>query len=198
MHPARQAPGEAWQLTSPPGHGDTYEVQADVGHASTQRLRDAPRPTDPRLRFYTRLTPGYDAHKIDVPLFGQPPDPRVAAALERTPYAPVAALAHQLAAGARTQWEVVARVHQFLLDGDRFRYTTNLPEPGMFPLVNFLLESHAGDCQHFAGVAALLLRLAGVPARVVAGFATGTRQRDGRFEVRDVDAHSWIEVYFQG
>jgi protein-glutamine gamma-glutamyltransferase len=110
----------------------------------------------------------------------------------------VAALAHQLAAGARTQWEVVARVHRYLLDGDRFRYTTNLPEAGLFPLVDFLLRDHAGDCQHFAGAAALLLRLAGVPTRVVAGFATGVRQGDGRFEVRDVDAHAWIEVYFQG
>jgi C4-dicarboxylate-specific signal transduction histidine kinase len=42
----------------------------------------------------------------------------------------------------------------------------------------------------------LLLRLAGVPARVVAGFATGARV-DGRYHVRDVDAHDWIEVYFQ-
>jgi protein-glutamine gamma-glutamyltransferase len=96
------------------------------------------------------------------------------------------------------QWEVVARVHRYLLDGDRFRYTTNLPQAGPFPLVDFLLRDHAGDCQHFAGAAALLLRLTGVPTRVVVGFATGVRQRDGRFDVRDTDAHAWIEVYFQG
>ncbi|HZB48794.1 MAG TPA: transglutaminase-like domain-containing protein, partial [Mycobacteriales bacterium] len=45
---------------------------------------------------------------------------------------------------------------------------------------------------------ALLLRLAGVPARVVVGFATGVPGPDGRFNVRDTDAHAWIEVYFQG
>jgi hypothetical protein len=93
---------------------------------------------------------------------------------------------------------VVARVHRYLLDGGRFRYTTNLPPPGRYPLVDFLLADHAGDCQHFAGAAALLLRLAGVPARVVVGFAPGVPQPGGRFTVRDVDAHSWIEVYFQG
>jgi hypothetical protein len=59
------------------------------------------------------------------------------------------------------------------------------------------LRTHAGYCQHFAGAAALLLRLAGVPARMVSGFATGVPRR-GRFEVRDVDAHAWIEVYFEG
>jgi protein-glutamine gamma-glutamyltransferase len=195
---ARQAPGEAWQLVPPPRRGDTYQVRASVVHATAGQLQDAPAPTDPRLQFYTSLTPSYDGQRVAVPLFGQPPDPKVSAALDQTPYGPVAALARRLAAGARTQWDVVARVHRYLLDGDRFRYTTNLPEPGLFPLVAFLLGGRAGDCQHFAGAAALLLRLAGVPTRVVSGFATGARQRDGRFEVRDVDAHSWIEVYFQG
>jgi transglutaminase-like putative cysteine protease len=95
----------------------------------------------------------------------------------------------RLAVGASTQWDVVARVHRYLLDGGRFRYTTNLPKPGPFPLVDFLLGDHAGDCQHFAGAAALLLRLAGVPTRVAVGFATGVRQADERFEVRDVDAY---------
>jgi hypothetical protein len=147
---------------------------------------------------YTRLTPGYAWPSVGVPLFGQAPDPKVTAILDRTPYGPVAALARQLAAGASTQLDVVARVERYLRDGGRFRYTTNLPEPGLSPLADFLLRDHAGDCQHFAGAAALLLRLAGVPTRVVAGFATGEPQPDGRFEVRDVDAHAWIEVYFQG
>jgi hypothetical protein len=64
--------------------------------------------------------------------------------------------------------------------------------------MDFLLRTHAGYCQHFAGAAALLLRLAGVPARVVVGFATGAQTASGRYTVRDVDAHEWIEVYFQG
>jgi len=194
---ASHAPGEAWRLTPPPRRGDTYQLRAKVVGASTQQLQHDKAPTDPRLQVYTRLTPGYDGHSVDLPLLGQPPDPHVTAVLERTPYGPVAALARQLAAGARTQWDVVARVQRYLLDGGRFHYTTNLPQAGPFPLVDFLLHDRAGDCQHFAGAAALLLRLAGVPTRVAAGFATGVHQGDGRFEVRDVDAHVWIEVYFQ-
>jgi hypothetical protein len=195
---AHPAPGEAWQLTPPPHRGDTYQVQANVVSASAQQLQHAPTPTDPRLHSYTRLTPSYDAHSITVPLFGQPPNPEVTAALDDTPYRLVAALAHQLAAGAPTQWEMVARVQRYLLDGNRFHYTTTPPQPGPDPLVDFLLHGHAGDCQHFAGAAALLLRLAGVPTRVAVGYATGMPHGDGRYEVRDVDAHAWIEVYFQG
>jgi hypothetical protein len=193
-----RAPGEAWQLTPPPRRGDAYRVHASVVRASAEQLRRAPPPSDPRLRAYTSLTPGYEWHSpVVVPLFGQPPDPHVTATLDGTPYGPVAALARRLAADAPTQWEVVTRVHHYLLDG-RFRYATNLPVAEAFPLVDFLLRDHAGYCQHFAGAAALLLRLAGVPARVVVGFATGVPEPGGRFNVRDVDAHAWVEAYFQG
>jgi hypothetical protein len=196
---ATRVPGQAWQLTPPPGRGDAYQVRARVVRASVEQLRAAPAPSDPRLRAYTSLTPGYEwPSGVVVPLFGQPPDPRVTATLGLTPYEPVAGLARRLAAGATSQWEVVVRVRRYLLDGGRFRYATNLPPAGAFPLVDFLLRDHAGYCQHFAGAAALLLRLAGVPARVVVGFATGAPEPGGRFEVRAADAHAWIEVYFQG
>jgi transglutaminase-like putative cysteine protease len=201
----RRDRGEAWQVTPAPRQGDTYQVQARLVRATAQQLQRAPPPTHPDVTAYLNLyvpavpaVAGHSWRSVAVPLFGRPPDPTVTALLERTPYGPVAALARQLAAGATSQWEVIARVHRYLLDGDRFRYTTNPPRAGSFPLVDFLLRSRAGYCQHFAGAAALLLRLAGVPTRVVAGFATGVRQRDGRFTVRDVDAHVWIEAYFQG
>jgi hypothetical protein len=197
--------GEAWQLRPLPTGGDTYRVRARVVHASAEQLQRAPPANDPRVRAYLRLsayppmTPDYlRPGTVVVPRFGQPPDPQVTAILDESPYGPVAALARRLAAGATSQWELVARVHRYLLDGDRFRYTTNLPPAGQYPLVDFLLGDHAGDCQHFASAATLLLRLTGVPARVVVGFATGVPGPDGRYNVRDTDAHAWIEVYFQG
>jgi hypothetical protein len=42
---------------------------------------------------------------------------------------------------------------------------------------------------------ALLLRMGGVPARVATGFTPGSRD-GGDFVARDIDAHSWVEVYF--
>ena len=89
------------------------------------------------------------------------------------------------------------RVEDYLTSG-RFRYTTDVKQPGQDPLLDFLFETHAGYCQHFAGAAALLLRLAGVPTRVVTGFATGKRTGAETYTVRDKDAHAWIEVYFLG
>ena len=44
---------------------------------------------------------------------------------------------------------------------------------------------------------ALMLRMSGIPARVATGFSPGSLNRDtGEYRVRDLDAHSWVEVYF--
>ena len=46
---------------------------------------------------------------------------------------------------------------------------------------------------------ALLLRMGGVPARVSTGFTTGVLDRKaGEYVVRDLDAHSWVEVWYAG
>ena len=45
----------------------------------------------------------------------------------------------------------------------------------------------------------LMLRMVGIPSRVVSGFAPGTLDpATDTYEVHDTDAHSWVEVYFRG
>ncbi|MGE4427370.1 MAG: transglutaminase domain-containing protein [Solirubrobacteraceae bacterium] len=132
------------------------------------------------------------------PLFGRDPDPGYDRALGWGSMGDVLELAREVTRGSETQLEAVEKVQRFLLEGDRFRYDTDLPQAGRSPLAEFLLEARTGYCQHFAGGAALMLRLVGVPTRVVSGYATGTEVRDGVHEVHDTDAHQWIEVYFVG
>ena len=68
-----------------------------------------------------------------------------------------------------------------------------------YPLESFLFRDKAGYCQQFSGAMALLLRMAGVPARVSTGFSTGLLDRKaGEYVVRDFDAHSWVEVWYAG
>ena len=116
---------------------------------------------------------------------------------QQSPWGDAIRLARRLSAGTTSELEVVRRVEDYLTSG-RFRYTTDVDEPGPDPLLDFLFKTRAGYCQHFAGAAALLLRLAGVPTRVVSGFATGKRTGEDTYAVRDEDAHAWIEVYFPG
>ncbi|WP_299233467.1 DUF3488 and transglutaminase-like domain-containing protein [uncultured Halomonas sp.] len=80
-----------------------------------------------------------------------------------------------------------------------FRYTLSPPRLTSRDRVDeFLFESHAGYCTHYASAMAVLARSVGLPARIVAGFLGGERHPDGHFTVRDYDAHAWVEVWLDG
>jgi hypothetical protein len=106
------------------------------------------------------------------------------------------ALARRLAASSRTPYEYVRRVLAYLADG--FAYSET-PLRHAVPLESFLFDERVGYCQQFSGAMALLLRMGGVPARVVGGFSPGSfsaKRHD--YVIRDIDAHSWVEVWFPG
>lgn len=63
----------------------------------------------------------------------------------------------------------------------------------------FLFGYQAGYCEHFAGSFVVLMRAAGIPARVVTGYVGGYRNPIGGYwVVRRSDAHAWAEVWLPG
>ncbi|MGH7408172.1 MAG: transglutaminase TgpA family protein, partial [Candidatus Methylomirabilales bacterium] len=117
--------------------------------------------------------------------------------LQLPPLAPrVQALAEELARGAHDPYEVTRRVEAYLRGG--YRYSLELQRDSRYdPLEDFLFVQRAGNCEYFAASMAVLLRAAGVPARVVNGFQRGEwNEYGGYLAVRQRDAHSWVEVYF--
>ena len=117
--------------------------------------------------------------------------------LQVPPLAPrVRALAEELARGARNPLEVARRVEGYLRE--RYRYTLDLQRDSQFdPLEDFLFVQREGNCEYFAASMAVLLRAAGIPARVVNGFQRGEwNEYGGYLAVRQRDAHSWVEAYF--
>lgn len=78
----------------------------------------------------------------------------------------------------------------------RFAYTLSTPAPGRHSVDEFLFDQQAGFCQHFSSSFVVLMRSAGIPARVVTGFAGGQRNPYGDYYVvRRMDAHAWAEVW---
>ena len=78
-----------------------------------------------------------------------------------------------------------------------FEYTLEPPRLGENPVDEFFFDTKKGFCEHYAGSFVLLLRAAGIPARVVTGYQGGevnplTRQ----LVVRQSEAHAWSEVWF--
>ena len=66
-------------------------------------------------------------------------------------------------------------------------------------LDEFLFTRKEGHCEYFASAMAVLLRLNGIPSRIINGFA-GTEWNDlGQYMVvRQSHAHSWVEAYIPG
>lgn len=67
------------------------------------------------------------------------------------------------------------------------------------PNDNFLFDTQRGFCEHYAGAFTLLMRAAGIPARVVTGYQGGEiNPLTGVMVVRQSDAHAWSEVWLAG
>ncbi len=79
-----------------------------------------------------------------------------------------------------------------------FVYTLNPPTYLDNPVEQFLFESREGFCEHYASAFTQLMRLAGVPARMVIGYQGGEYNRLGNYyTMRNYDAHAWSEVWLE-
>ncbi|MGA2927470.1 MAG: transglutaminase-like domain-containing protein [Solirubrobacteraceae bacterium] len=118
--------------------------------------------------------------------------------VQGTPYAQAFALAQRLARQAATPYAFVQSVLRYLSTANGFSYNQH-PPSSRYPLESFLFDTKTGYCQQFSGAMALLLRMGGVPARVGAGFTTGTYDSAiKQYVVSDTDAHDWVEAWFAG
>jgi len=79
-----------------------------------------------------------------------------------------------------------------------FIYTLLPPMLGQNPVDEFLFETRRGFCEHYATSFVILMRLAGIPARVVIGYQGGElNPMGGHLVVRQSDAHAWAEVWLE-
>lgn len=80
-----------------------------------------------------------------------------------------------------------------------FRYTLSPPRLNNDRIDGFLFDTKAGFCEHYSSSFTFMLRAAGIPARVVVGYQGGEPSRGGSvWEVRQMDAHAWTEVWLAG
>ncbi|MCG3841664.1 DUF3488 domain-containing transglutaminase family protein [Psychrobacter sp. Ps1] len=92
----------------------------------------------------------------------------------------------------------IAAIEQWI-NRTEFRYTLSPPRLNTNRIDEFLFETKAGFCEHYSSSFTFMLRAAGIPARVVAGYQGGEPSRNGNvWEVRQMDAHAWTEVWLEG
>ncbi len=80
-----------------------------------------------------------------------------------------------------------------------FFYTLDAPPLGRHGVDEFLFDLRRGYCEYYASAFAVMMRAAGIPARVVTGYQGGWySQAGGYLLVRNSDAHAWAEVWLPG
>jgi transglutaminase-like putative cysteine protease len=217
---AETADGTTVKLEDPLKKGDSYTVRAYAPDPTATQMRGAPRGFPTNVLQYTGIfLPGGGGNpylrqreptRRDRPsLAGRPGaifmpsrgegltgSPGAREQLLASPYARVYRLARRVTAGQPTTYDAVKAVEDHLQRS--YSYSEN-PPARQLPLVAFLFQDKVGYCQQFSGAMALMLRMMGIPSRVVTGFSPGSYNRDTKeYRVRDLDAHSWVEVYFTG
>ena len=106
-------------------------------------------------------------------------------------------LATRITRGATNNYDKVRAIEDYLERNFRYSLDSPIPPPGQDAVDHFLFDTDVGFCEQFASATAVMLRSLGVPARVVVGHTPGDRNPfTGYYEVRESDAHAWVEVWF--
>ncbi|HSV60823.1 MAG TPA: DUF3488 and transglutaminase-like domain-containing protein [Variovorax sp.] len=170
MAPPRQTPDLQWLAERPTHELLRYKAE------SHPRFRSGPQRQAPGLAAYTQLPPG-----------SNPRTAELAAQLRADP---------RLAQGGNADF--VRAALQRLRSGG-YSYTLDPGIYGEHTADEFWFDRKEGFCEHIASAFVVLMRAAGIPARIVTGFQGGEiNPVDGYWTLRNRDAHAWAEVWQAG
>jgi len=93
---------------------------------------------------------------------------------------------------------LIQRILRYFNQED-FHYSMESPLLGRNAVDDFLFNTRTGYCEHYASAFAVMMRLAGIPSRIVTGYQGGWYSELGNYLlVRQSDAHAWVEVWLPG
>lgn len=171
--------------------GEHYTVYSYVSSADIASLESIPLPAN--------------SPKFPATYDGQYPltyyDPSMLATYTQVPQGldpRILALAQSITSSATSMYDKAVLLETYF---HSFTYDLNVSlPPGDEGVSWFLFDSgHRGYCNYFATSMAIMARLLGMPARVVAGYTNG--QYDNVHHqniIRGTDAHLWTQIYFAG
>ncbi|MFA5801578.1 MAG: DUF3488 and transglutaminase-like domain-containing protein [Thermoleophilia bacterium] len=98
-----------------------------------------------------------------------------------------------------TRYDKVLAIERYLKQNYTYDLGVAPQTEDMDAVAYFLFEEKAGYCEHFSSSMAVMARSIGIPARVVTGYSGGDYNPfTGLWEIRQSNAHAWVEVYFGG
>ncbi|HOW54025.1 MAG TPA: transglutaminaseTgpA domain-containing protein [Syntrophorhabdaceae bacterium] len=107
-------------------------------------------------------------------------------------------LAQSVTQGLSGEFEKAAAIERYLRENYRHTTVREVRADNDLKLDRFLFLSKQGSSEYFATSMAILLRANGVPSRIVTGYrATLYNPFTGYYEVRQRNAHAWVEAHFE-
>ncbi|MCI4624981.1 MAG: transglutaminaseTgpA domain-containing protein [Candidatus Magnetoovum sp. WYHC-5] len=104
-------------------------------------------------------------------------------------------LVNTLTTGKEKEKEIISALMSYFGNG-KFTYSLEKLPISDTPLTDFLFELKYGNCEYFASALAVMLRLSGIPARLVGGYRGGHYNETGKYYmVMQESAHVWVEAY---
>jgi len=153
------------------GRDQSYEIAAMVSRAPSNQLREA----------------GTDYPQWVTQRYLQLPN--------RLPQR-VRTLTAEIVRGASSPYDAAEAIQSYLRRITYDQYIS-VPPPGQDVVDWFLFENRRGYCDYYATAMAVMCRVSGIPARVSQGYSPGEYESgQGRYRVRQLDAHAWPEVFF--
>ena len=177
--PANTAESSSWATLL---NGDIVQLRyGKLDHTARYDVISSTTPADEELK------PGSDEEKNATQLPDGEIDPRVTA------------LANQLHQGltADQEQEYIGKViHYFRHSGFIYSTTPGIQGPNWLPV--FLFQTKTGFCEHFASAFAVLMRLKGIPARLVVGYqGADYNPYSDHYIIYQSNAHAWDEVWIK-
>ena len=117
--------------------------------------------------------------------------------LPRSVPARVRLLAQKITAEPSNPYDKAKAIETYLRANYPYDLEVPAPPPDRDVADYFLFDLKKGYCDYYATAMVVLARASGIPARFVSGYAPGSYDApNAQYVVRELDAHSWVEVYF--
>lgn len=98
-----------------------------------------------------------------------------------------------------TDQQFIDRTLTYFSENMAYNFDYQSMDPDKNRVDYFVFEEKRGVCRHFANTFAMMMRMGGIPSRLVGGFAGGEyNSADNSWSVRKRDAHVWTEVWLEG
>ena len=106
-------------------------------------------------------------------------------------------LTDSLVSEGDNDYEKAIKIQDHLRNNYKYELDVNeVPESQEF-IDHFLFEEQEGYCTYYASSMAVMLRLQGIPTRYVEGYIANEKMKDGRYQVRQKHAHTWVEAFIE-